>query len=280
MSHQGPPPEAVRKLPIFQTVAEAYGMVFSHLPSLAKAAALPFAISLGISFTAQTEAISPERFVLVNALNLFPEAYFGVAWIRFVLLGARRAAPTTLPPIMPRHLHFLRFAALMMLLTALPGLGIMAEYRPLAEFDGDPSPELRAEVMLNMLPFMIMVVVALVLVLRFSFVFPAVAVDEAYGLADSWRHTRGQAIRLIAGLAISMIPMTIASLFLGAALSAGAGAPASPGLVFLVSNMALSYVVLALYFAFVSIAFRECTGWIPAAQAGPPDRATGKEQEG
>ena len=141
MSHQGPPPEAVRKLPIFQTVAEAYGMVFSHLPSLAKAAALPFAISLGISFMAQTEAISPERFVLVNALNLFPEAYFGVAWIRFVLLGARRAAPTTLPPIMPRHLHFLRFAALMMLLTALPGLGIMAEYRPLAEFDGDPSPD-------------------------------------------------------------------------------------------------------------------------------------------
>ena len=277
MSQQGPPQDAVRKLPVFQTVVEAYGKVFNNLSSLVKAATLPFAISLGISFMTQTDAVSLERLVLVNALNLLPETYFGVAWIRFVLLGAAQATPTNLSPILPRHLHFLRFAAFMMLLTMPPLLGMLIEYQPVMEVQGPPSPELLAEVATNLMPFMALLIVALLLVLRFSFVFPAVAVDEAYGLAESWRHTRGQLIRMIVGLAIAMIPMVIASLILGATLSSGASG--SPSLGFLIMSTAFSYVVLALYFAFIAIAFRECTGWIsgePAGSFGPEHEEEGE----
>ena len=277
MSHQGPPQEAVQKLPVFQTVAKANAMVFGNLSSLAKAAALPFVISLGLSFMAQGTPFSPAWSLVISLLGLIPDTYFGVAWHRFVLLGAKRAAPTTLPPLAPRHWRFLGYAVVMLLITGLPGLGLRTAVQPLYEVQGQPTPELAAEVFSDMLPFLALLIVAFVLMRRLYFVFPAVAVDERYGLADSWRHTRGQALRLLLGQVILVIPVALAIYVTAAALSAGGAGESS--LAALIATMALFYVGMGLVFAFISIAFRECTGWIPDTQAGPPDRAAGEEQE-
>lgn len=278
MNQQGPPQEAIQKLPVFQTAVQTYTEVFSSLPNLAKAAALPFAISLGIGLVTQGGQPSMEHVLLLSLLNLLPEAYFGVAWNRYVLLGAERATPRTLPSLAPRHWRFLQYAVLMLFLTALPLAGIASEFQPLLKADGEPSPELRAEVALNMMPFFALLIVAIALVLRFSFVFPAVSVDERYGLVDSWRHTRGQLLRLFFGLLLLMFPMAIVS-FMVAAMFAG-DPTNQPGLASLVASLAVNYVILALYFAFLSTAFRECTGWVPAEAAGPPSSDEMDEGQG
>ena len=277
MSQPGPPQDAVRKLPVFRTVAEANAMVFGNLPSLAKAAALPFVMSLGISFMAQGSPFSPAWSLMLSLLGLIPDTYFGVAWHRYVLLGAQRATPTTLPPLAPRHWRFLGYAVVMLLITGLPGLGLRSAVQPLYEVQGQPTPELVAEVSSNLLPFLALLIFAFVLMLRLYFVFPAVAVDERYGLADSWRHTRGQALRLFLGQLVLVLPVALVTYVLAVALTGGA--PEEPSLVALIATMMLFYVGMGLVFAFISIAFRECTGWIPDAQAGPPDLGEGKEQE-
>ncbi len=277
MSQSGPPQEAVRKLPVFRTVAEANAMVFGNLPSLAKAAALPFALSLGISFMAQGSAFSPALGLLFSLLGLIPETYFGVAWHRFVLLGAARAAPTSLPPLAPRHWRFLGYAVVMLMITGLPYLGLVTAMQPLSEVEGQPAPELMADVFGNMLPYLVLLIVAFVLIIRFYFVFPAVAVDERYGLADSWRHTRGQALRLFLGQLVLVLPVALLA-YLTAAASMG-GAAGSPGLTPTIVTTLFFYLGMGLAFAFVSLAFRKCTGWIPEEAAGLPGPPEATEPE-
>ncbi len=268
MSQPGPPQDAVRKLPVFRTVAEANAMVFGNLPSLAKAAALPFALSLGISFMAQGSSFSPALGLLFSLLGLIPETYFGVAWHRFVLLGAARAAPSSLPPLAPRHWRFLGYAIVMLMITGLPYLGLINAMQPLGTVEGEPPPELLAEVFSNMLPFLVLLIVAFVLILRFYFVFPAVAVDERYGLAESWRHTRGQALRLFLGQLVLVLPVALLA-YLIAAASMG-GDPRTPGLAATIATTLFFYIGMGLAFAFVSLAFRKCTGWIPEEPADAP----------
>lgn len=277
MSQPGPPQDAVSKLPVFQTVAEANAIVFGNLPSLAKAAALPFALSLGIGFMAQGGSFSPAWGLLLSLLGLVPETYFGVAWHRFVLLGPSRAAPTSLPPLAPRHWRFLGYAAVMLMITGLPYLGMVTAMQPLGGIEGQPPPELAAEVFSNMLPYLLLMIIAFVLILRFYFVFPAVAVDERYGLAESWRHTRGQALRLFLGQLLLILPVAILA-YLIAALSMDA-ASGQPGLAARIATTLFFYLGMGLAFAFVSLAFRKCTGWIPEEPAGPPGPAQMAEPE-
>ena len=267
MSQQGPPQEAIQKLPVFQTVVTASAEVFSNLPSLAKAAALPFAISLGISFLAWGSSGSPGTDMLLGLLGLIPYTYFGVAWHRYVLLGAERATPSTLPPLAPRHGRFLFFAGLLFLIYALPNIAINQAAQPLLEVEGQPDPELAAEVFAKVLPFFAILIVAFVLTLRFSVVFPAVAVDENYGLGDSWRHTRGQTLRLFLGLVLLVLPLAITIAIVVSALTAAtAGGSNLPAIL---ASVALNYLGTGLTLAFISTAFRECTGWVPDEAASP-----------
>ncbi len=277
MSQQGPPQEALRKLPVFQTVAEANAMVFRNLPNLAKAAALPYALSLGINFMQQGGTGSLAWSLILILLGLIPETYFAVAWHRFTLLGPKRAAPSLLPPLAPRHWRFLAYAIVMLMISALPIVGGFSVVESFRGLDGQPSPELAAEAAGAMLLVIALLVVAVVLTLRLLFVFPAVAVDESYGLSDSWRHTRGQALRLFSGLLLLVVPWLLVTNIVGAALASGT--EGAPGPIAIMAVLVFLYVGMGLGLAFISIAFRECTGWIPAAQAGPPDRVGGENQE-
>jgi hypothetical protein len=137
------------------------------------------------------------------------------------------------------------------------------------------------------------VLVLTYVMMRLSFVFPAVAVDEAYRLKHSWTHTKGQGLRLLGALILTAIPMLAllwtASALFGAFLFTEPVAPAGQGsaapeaqveaffaensVAIFVSQVvlaALNYVLMALVVSVVSIAFRTCTGWVPAP-GGPPD---------
>ncbi|MEE9209106.1 MAG: hypothetical protein V3U23_01540, partial [Kiloniellales bacterium] len=128
------------------------------------------------------------------------------------------------------------------------------------------------------------VIVAYVMI-RLSFVFPAVSVDEKYRLRHAWTHTKGQGLRLLGVTVIAAAPMVAlvwgVHEILGALLFAEA-APGQDGLpavaqmeAFVDANLgallliqtvtaAINYVLMALMVSVISIAFRTCTGWVPA----------------
>jgi len=118
--------------------------------------------------------------------------------------------------------------------------------------------------------------------MRLSFVFPAVAVDEAYRLKHSWTHTKGQGLRLLGALFLTAIPVLalawVVSALFGvlpfAEPEAQMGAViAENSVAIFVSQVvvvALNYVLMALVVSIISIAFRSCTGWVPAL-GGPPN---------
>lgn len=284
MSQAAPPPSAIGPIPVGETMREAYLAVFSSLPLLLRAAALPFLLSLVILtlafMTGQSAILS---FVLMIA-GFVPYTLFGVAWHRLTLLGPAHGAPATFPSWRPRHLRFLGYV---MVATALVYVATIPATIMLAWVEHQAGAAHGASV------FMIVVALAAVfgllyVLLRFSFVFPAVAVDERYTLANSWAHTRGQALRLFATLTATALPMLVLIWAVGAVFGrlllpelgpAGQGGKTSPEAAFqqafsdnagafIAAQLilaALNYILMALVVSALSIAFRTATGWVPAA---------------
>ncbi len=296
----GPPPAAIQRVPVFQTMREAYRAVFTSLPLLFKAAALPFLLSLailGLSFMTGDSAFL--SFVL-TVVGFVPYTLFGVAWHRLTLLGPSQGAPVAFPAWHRRHWRFLGYVATM---TGLFYLLVL----PFIAFGyGNLTAEGAAMVGTTMVFLALAVLAAIVtlpyVLLRFSFVFPAAAVDEDYGLANAWAHTRGQGFRLLATLFVTALPMLIVigitssllgSLVLSDVAATAQGADMSPedafrqviadnaGPFILVQLVlaALNYIVMALMVSAISIAFIFCTGWVPAIPAGPPMVRNGDDDD-
>lgn len=271
MSHQGPPKEAIQKLPVLDTIRFANLTVFGNLRALARAAALPFALSLALTFTISSSETLVEWGSLIRLLSLVPLTLFAVAWHRFVLLGPQRAAPAVTPRIEHRHLRFFFFVAVLWLIEEIPAQGMIQTLEQLKTFQEQPPPEIAKEIARDFLFNFALFLVAVFLTLRFAFVLPAVAVDEKYGFKDSWIHTRGQVWRMLFGVLLLVLPMAILSLIIVTVSTAGSGDPTAPlGLLPRVLLQALQYLIMGLTFAFFSNAFRTCTGWIPAEDASPP----------
>lgn len=290
MSQTTPPPaSAIRKLRIGATFAEAYSLVFSRLDLVLKAAAVPYLITMGLAVLSLKTQSDPNPWlgVLVAILGFLPYTLFGVAWHRLTLLGPNGGTPHAAPSWNRRHWRFLGYAVavtaigyglilgvtLLSVLFALPmsGSGVFAS----------ESPAL----------YLFISVAAVIggggflyLMARYSFVFPAVAVDEAYGLGDTWNHTRGQGFRLLGllilttlpALAVSWILGMILGLFMAGGVNMMTGATAEgfveENFIQLVIFNAITNVPGYLFFAAmisaISIAFRRCTGWVPASSGG------------
>src|SRR5690606_6993638 len=134
-------------------------------------------------------------------------------------------------------------------------------------------------------------------VARFGFIFPAVAVEEAYSLRHAWQHTAGQGLRLTApplpaGFPLALAQLLLATLLfegvLGISLSEMMGpvgpetgdaappvpegpAPSLAALLFVNALAALfNFVCFAVLFSLLSLAFRTCTGWVPAVSGNLP----------
>jgi hypothetical protein len=278
-----PPPRPVRHLPVIQTVSATYGFVFGNLRWFVRAALVPYVMST-LLFTLQVTAEeSPGLLLLLSALGLIPYTLFAVSWHRLALLGPAAAEPPLVPPWRPRHTRFLGFFILVTLIVYFVVV-------PLAILVGGLIMAGAEEVPIIVLALLVpaLTIAMFYLTLRLSFVFPAISVDERYGLAESWRHTAGQGLRLLAAMALAVLPMvlTIAALYLafvGAPLEtppempAEAAAPPSLAavVVFQVLTAVLGYLMTAVMVSVMSFAFRACTGWIPAPPSGPPAKTGG-----
>jgi hypothetical protein len=282
-----PPPKAVRVLPVWQSVSTAYASLWQNLAALPKAAFLPFVLSLGLLFLFASIA-PPEPAIgdtstsesgggplaFLRLLILVPYVIFGVAWHRQILLGHTAGGPTLIPPWRSRHWRFLGYSFLLFAVSygVTQVLNSTAAAYPEAFGIAVPADDAAAgDAAMVALAVLVFLLTTLYLTMRFVFVFPAVAVDEQYGLIHSWRHTRGQGLRLVAAFFLTALPISLASLVVASAawMLAGGG---SGGLAFFADlvNMAFGYVVTAVTIGLISTAFRHATGWIPGPTGGPP----------
>ena len=282
MSQTTPPPLAIRKLPVGATFAEAYTLVFGRLGLLVKAAVFPYLISALLAVLSLTAPSNWAVTMLVVILGFVPYTIFGVSWHRLTLLGPSAGAPSVTPAWDRRHSRFLGYALAVTLIgyglsTAIVLGGVLLAV-PLGE----------SAVLIVALAVAVGGSTAFFyMMMRLSFVFPAVAVDEAYRLVHAWSHTRGQGFRLIGLVILTAVPMIAASWALGGILGLAflgdltmltgtEGVPPEavtqdfvagntvPFIVLQLIMVAFNYLLTALMVTAISIAFRRCTGWVPA----------------
>ncbi len=272
----GPPPTAVQNLPILETAAAAYRKVFGQLPLLLRAALLPFLISTAIALAAQgLESIALR--VILGLLNLAPYTLFGVAWHRLVLLGPQAATPPLLARWEARHWRFCGYALILALVNFIL-------VRMLVLLGGGSQSDAPQEIGMGgplslILASWVVFLIIIYAVTRVSFVFPAVAVDENYGLGDSWRHTRGQVARIVLTLVLALFPLMLAGMtVIGVIIAVIAGGETpGPNEAFagdVLFNL-LIFLSMALSVSVMSTAFRTCTGWVPAPPGPPAPPAPG-----
>ena len=282
MSHT-PPPLALRKLPVGATFAEAYSLVFGRLGLLVKAAAFPYLISTVLAVLSVTAPSNWVLAMIVVILGFVPYTIFGVSWHRVTLLGPNAGAPSVTPAWERRHSRFLGYALAVTLIGYGLAIAIVLSGVLLAVPLGESAELIRAMAVVfgGSIVFFYMI-------MRLSFVLPAVAVDETYRLAHAWTHTRGQGFRLIGLMILTAVPIIAVSwvlgrilglVFLGDLTMPGGAEGAPPEavmqdfaagntasiIVFQFIMIAVNYLLTALMVSAISIAFRSCTGWVPAS---------------
>jgi hypothetical protein len=315
MSEATPPlASAIRKLRLGATFAESYGLVFSHLDLWLKAAAVPYLISMVLVVLSLMAQPNPGFDLLTTFLLFVPYTLFGVAWHRLTLLGPHVSPPRVAATWKRHHWRFLGYAlavtaiggglwivglwivgvALLSLFLAIP-LGESAMYAR------DPYLIIYMVFASEFPQLIIIIVVAaaigalgfVYLLVRFSFVFPAVAVGEAYGLGHAWIHTRGQGFRLVGLMILTALPIMLVSWLLNMILRfflfedmnmlamMGDLLEGTTMQDFIAENFVpliilhgitnvFNYLLTAVMVSAISIAFRTCTGWGPAAGGAAP----------
>jgi hypothetical protein len=313
-AHNQPPAQAVVDLPVAATVVGAFASVAGQLGLVARAAKGAIALLVAASLLSLVLPAGGGSSLFLILVSFAATAHFGLNWCRVMLLGPAGLPARSLGWREP-HWRFFGYGLLLflvMLLSSLPMTAIasvIAGILGLAASPGEAGPRLGFVLLL--------VFIGMIYVLaRLGFIFPAVAVEERYSLRLAWQHTAGQGQRMMAALFAAGFPIAIAQLLLTALLleslfgvslselvpalpepgaappGAGQPDPALPDaagatqaeapsvaailvfdLVAAVGNL-LSFAVL---FSLLSIAFRTCTGWVPAAPDNLPART---EEEG
>ena len=246
-----PPSGAVAPLPLLPTVSEAYRLVFGNLGTLAKVTVLPFVLQFLITVLASLLDPVEVRLVWEFGAEL-PWTLMAVAWLRFLLLGATAGDVVIFPRLRARHGRFLIYALLLSIIN-LP----LTFFHYLSEalgLDGAGAT----------LAYWALFMPLFYLSLRFAFVYVTTAVDEPYSFAHAWRQTRGISFTLFAAIGLTVIlPAEGIDWLLGLLRDTDSGTFAA--LLLWHANM---WLVEALYLAFCVVAFRTCTGWVPAADQG------------
>lgn len=288
------PPGPVATLPIWASVAAVFRTVLiENLRHFPRAVLAPLLLSLlllllqirfGTPLVQEAGAPPPTPSpldLLLSFAGLVPYVIFAVAWHRLVLLGPARGRPDLQPSWRRRHLHFLGYLLLLGLMAglALVILGIAASL-----LLPDPAPGAEpggARPLLALAVTLLLLLLVGWFTLRLCFVLPARALDERYGLSDSWRQTRGQGLRILAVLVLVQVAIAIPSLIVVTLIGAGSGVVSlvnemggghvlEAGILLLgvlpvlVLGFLASYLATALGVTVLSQAFKTCSGWQPA----------------
>ena len=233
-----PPSGPVARLLVFQTVADAYRFTLQRIGQVLTAAIVPFGISMSLVVLNVGTGGTLSNFT--GLLDFFAYAVFAVAWHRALLVGE---APSLIPRLGYRQLRFWLMSLLIPLIllgvVVVPAVGLGYLAGGQASAAG-----------LFLLP---VVLCGLYVAARFSFVFPASAVDERFGLGASWRTTAGNAWRLIA-----------------AGETVGPATGGALGILAIVAFSVVNYIFAAVFVSLLSLSFRTCTGWVPHSGQLPP----------
>ncbi|MGF1592380.1 MAG: hypothetical protein ACFCUW_03820 [Kiloniellaceae bacterium] len=246
-----PPSGAVAPLPLLPTVSEAYRLVFGNLATMAKVTVLPFVLLFLI--TVLGTLLGPLEYRLVREFGAeLPWTLMAVAWLRFLLLGPTSGDVVVFPRLRARHGRFLGYALLLSVIN-LP----LTFFHYLSVALGIDGTEATIAYWALFMPL-------LYLGLRFAFVYVAAAVDEPYSFAHAWRHTRGISFTLFIAIGLSVVLPAEGINRLLALLTDSLRDSDSGTFVALLLWHANMWLVEALSLAFYVIAFRNCTGWVPA----------------
>ena len=301
MTEAMPAGQPRQKLPVFQVVGETYKSFFRHLLYLPQAALLPILVGAplywaywqilkGMMLGAPGGASQAILLVPIYFVLIFTFVIFFVAWYRLELLGADREQPPIFPLPRRRHWRFVGYTLLIFLIYLAIGLvfGVlpMAALAPELGPDGAAMAQTTGLALLLPVWWLVLFCVIIFIVLRLSFVFPAVSVDEAYSLSDSWRHTKGQTLRLFAALFLVSIPPVTAIMIFSLATSPdfmmspeGPAGMAPEQIVAEMEDHFLrsligGYVLGLLYWAILIgamvAAFKVLTGWYPEPESAAP----------
>ena len=261
MIHQEPPRSAVAPLPVSATIAALYSTLFRHFGQWMLRLLAPTVLSVLALLTFSLQLQPLASYVAWYLFLAIPTTMLGVPLLRLLLLGQHTTSFTL---VSPRRLRFLKYNFLLSLIT-LP-LVFLQHWLLTGEAglaaDGSPAEAPPGSGIPDDLVYWAAYLPLFYVQLRLSFVLPAVAVDERYGLADSWRHTQGQSGRLFAIAVIAVLGPWLVWYY----------SPSwsdDPG--WQLIAFAFYHVTIFLHqgalFALLAIAFRTCTGWVPA-----PDR--------
>ena len=269
------PPAAVRPLPARETMLQSYRFVFGHPKPLAQALALPFLIE-GILWLCSFVVSDSENWVsrlIWECFDLIPATIFGVAWHRYTLLGPSAGSPPIFALPERRHLRFYLYAFVISFILLFPILVIEGQKEVVEGFAEHDSS--RSQIFL----FLVLVVFGVLIPYimgRLSFVLPAVSVDEMYSFSDSWRHTRRQGLRIWALILAMYFPVVIVFGAIFTILEFVFDASGQAGntvyeVVFFLVGVVREYLPMALIVTAISLAFKTCTGWVPAEKEQSKD---------
>ncbi|MGF1608661.1 MAG: hypothetical protein ACFCUQ_04645 [Kiloniellales bacterium] len=226
-------------------------------------------------------------FLLGVLLLYIPHLILAVAWIRLTLLGPRRAAPPLLPRLGWAHCRAFGY----LLLAALGGLGVLLAgsllifllWVVLSLFDSIP-PITVIGTLIGIVTMAFVVVLAIGTFLRLALALPVTLVAPQETLAEAWRLSSGQNLRLLIALLIVWVPVIAVGLtgfhLAGGSLDApwaqgDAGvlfAPEEPGFLlhYLLATL-LALLWTAVNASFIAFAFQTILRWYPPdpATAGP-----------
>lgn len=282
-----PPPQAVADLPVFETLAAAFAAAFGQPVLLLRAAAggLMLLAVASIIYLAAPNALTA---LLAIFAPIAAYCHFGVNWYRIMLLGP---GGVVRPALRWDRRHWFFFGYALALGTTLLIAFMVASF------------------VLPFLPSAVVAIVLCYLAARCSFLFPTLAVEEPYSFTLSWQHTKGQGLRLTSCLLLAAIPLSLAvslivSVFANATMGEVVAAlvalqsnpdsgaanrelaealEALPPMTLVSMKMifeALNMVVLAVLFGIVALAFRTCTGWVPATSTNLPAPPRDDDGEG
>ncbi len=217
MSTDGQPPDTARKVPVWRTIGESYGFVFSNLDRFAVLACVPILIVFGTELANHLIDSLPAswKFTLVS---LGAWIVFVVRWHRLVLLEDRGGAFRAILAL--RNLRvfayvlvsvlILMFASRIFLRTASYLLDFLSHLATTVDLPGT-VPELTvrsvvlSEVGLMAILFLTSMIIYWLLALRFTLVFPGAAIDRPMRLVDAWRELKGNSWRYIGIIIIGIL---------------------------------------------------------------------------
>lgn len=217
MTLSATPPRFGATIPVWNTAGEVYAAFWALRGRLLAIAVWPFILWLAqLGLTLGADQLDPETLwptaTILLGLLLWIAGYtlFSVAWHREVLLrsGGESASPAAWSR---RHLRFVGYLMAIFFLIFLAIVAAAVAAVLMAYLFGldatvltSPPTIVAGGIALIAMPWLIFA--------RLGFVLPATAVGERYGFRDSWRNTRGNALRLVFLGLITTLHLTILSL--------------------------------------------------------------------